>query len=122
MPGLDILVATGADFALLRDGRPVASGTWDDVVRARAFHRTGGGGLHLGFELRDGSTFVGHEDAPGWDDLLDAAESALPGMPPRARWLPALTGSTTDDAIVVYERDARNGEASPTRRVGGVGQ
>jgi hypothetical protein len=43
-------------------------------------------------------------------------------MPPRARWLPALTGSTTDDAIVVYERDARNGEASPTRRVGGVGQ
>ena len=34
-PGMDILVATSADFALLRGGRPRASGLWEDVVQAR---------------------------------------------------------------------------------------
>ena len=80
---MEILVATSGDFALLRDGRPVASGTWGDVAHAQADTRAGT--MHLTLRLRDGATFVARDDMPGWDDLLDAAESAL-DLPRRHLW------------------------------------
>jgi hypothetical protein len=105
MRGTSILVATSADFAALRGGRPVASGAWDDVVRARAYrHPAPGGAVHLALRLRDGSEFVADEDSPGWDDLVDAAASALPGMPgPRAWWPPGADGAVE---VAVFERPA----------------
>jgi hypothetical protein len=77
---IDILVATSADFALLRNGRPVASGMWDDVVEAHASQQDllGMESVQLVLRLHDGSEFVARDEAPGWDDLLDAAERALP--------------------------------------------
>lgn len=108
MPGPDILVATSADFALLRNGRPVASGTWDDVVQARAY-RDGTGAsapAALALRLRDGSDFVGREDAPGWDDFVDAAQSALPGMPPQRAWWEAggSPGGAPDGKVLFRRR------------------
>jgi hypothetical protein len=107
-PGPDILVATSADFALLRGGRPVAGGAWDDVVAARAY-RDGAGGsgaVCLALRLRRGAEFVGRDDAPGWDDFVDAAESALPGMGRRAGWWPAAADGGPAAAVVLFERGA----------------
>ena len=106
-----MLVATSADFALLRDGRPVASGAWDDVVGARAYRRGGAGpgAVHLALALRDGSEFVGHEDAPGWDDFLDAAEAALAELPARRTWWPAVADPGAAGAEVVLLARGRRG-------------
>jgi len=103
---MEILVATSHDFALLRDGRPVASGAWDDVRRASAGPRAGLplGTLCLVLELRDGTTFVARDDAPGWDDLLDAAESALPDLPPRRRWWAQAQAADADHPVVLLAR------------------
>lgn len=105
-----MLVATSADFALLRDGRPVASGAWADVVGARAYRPRGAGpgAVHLALALGDGSEFVGHEDAPGWDDFLDAAEAALPDLPSRRTWWPAVADPTAAGAdVVLFGRGGR---------------
>jgi len=89
----DMLMATAEDFALLRGSRPRGAGRWDDVIRARAFKadEVTTDLICLELALRDGTTFLAHEEAPGWDDFLDAAEAALPGMVPRAVWYPAVT-------------------------------
>lgn len=79
---LDMLMATAADFALLRRGRPVASGRWDDVREVRV-ERDGAnafGPVRLHLRLADGSEFVASDDAPGWDDFVEAATSALPEL------------------------------------------
>ena len=106
---MEILVATSHDFALLRDGRPVASGAWDDVRRASAGPRAGlpADTLCLVLTLRDGTTFVARDDAPGWDDLLDAAESALPGLPRRHLWWAEAQAADADHPVVLYERRER---------------
>lgn len=105
MRGTSILVSTSADFAALRGGRPVASGAWDDVVRARAYRDPApAGAVHLTLLLRDGSEFVADEDSPGWDDLVDAAASALPGMPGPRAWWPSAADAPA--AVTLFERGA----------------
>lgn len=81
---MELLVATAVDFALLRGGRPVAGGRWDDVTAVLA--RRAGGDVAIEVRFRDGRTVAAHDGMPGWDDLLDAAEGALPGMVPRGAW------------------------------------
>ena len=101
---MDILVATTHDFALLRDGRPVASGAWDDVLRAHA--SAAAGTVRLALALRGGAEFVACDDAPGWDDFVEAAESALPGMRRAREWAPALAGGGPA-TLEVFARGAR---------------
>ena len=101
---MDILVATSHDFALLRDGHPVGSGAWDDVLHARASAAPGVVRLALG--LRGGAEFVARDDAPGWDDFVEAAESALPGMRPARELLPALADGG-GGGVDVFARGAR---------------
>lgn len=100
---LDMLMATAADFALLRRGRPVASGRWDDVHEVRA-ERAGNNAfdpVRLQLRLTDGSVFVASDDAPGWDDFVDAAASALPDLPPADAWFIDAAGQQSN---VVFER------------------
>jgi hypothetical protein len=108
MRGVEILVATSADFAILRGGRPVAGGAWDDVVAARAYRDDGAGGaVCLALRLRGGAEFVGRDDAPGWDDFADAAESALPGMARRAAWWAEVAGGPpAPGGVPLFERGA----------------
>ena len=89
----EILVATSADVSLLRGARPVASGSWDDVVSVRAYKHDAitTDVVYLALTMRDGSEFLAHEEAPGWEDFLEAAETALPEFPPVGTWLPKLT-------------------------------
>ncbi|MDF1501830.1 hypothetical protein [Roseisolibacter sp. H3M3-2] len=103
---MEILVATSADFARLSGGRPVASGAWDDVVQARALTAASGFGVGLALRLRGGGEFVARDDAPGWDEFLDAAESALPGMQPRDGWQRVLAEAAGGPSAVVFERGA----------------
>lgn len=102
---MEILVATSGDFALLRDGRPVASGVWDDVVRAHADTRAGT--VCLTLRLRDGAAFVARDDMPGWDDLLDAAESAL-DLPRRQLWWADALAADAAHPLALF---ARGGDA-----------
>jgi hypothetical protein len=108
MRGIDMLVATSADFAVLRDGRPVAGGAWGDVVEARASVRARNGALALALRLRGGAELVVDDGAPGWDDLVEQAAAALPGMPAPHAWWPA--GPPAPDAEVVLF-DRRGGAA-----------
>lgn len=98
----ELLVATEFDFSRLRGTRPVAAGQWDDVVRAEAERAGGVVALHLA--LRGGKTFTAHDDAPGWDDLLEHAESALPGFPRERAWRPQLEAAV--GAVLIYTRPA----------------
>ena len=88
----EVLVATSADFSLVRGTQPVAAGYWDDVVSARAFQHDEFTTdlVYLVLTMRDGSEFIAHEDAPGWEEFLEAAERALPAFPPAAEWLPKI--------------------------------
>lgn len=111
MRGIDVLVATAADFARLRDGRPVASGAWDDVVQARAGAAVGRapGAVRLVLRLRDGAECETHDDAPGWDDRVEAAADALPGLPAWPRWWPpgAPPGPADRDVTLFTDGPAR---------------
>jgi hypothetical protein len=96
----ELLVATEFDFSRLRGTRPVAAGQWDDVLRVDAERE--GVVVTLRLSLRDGTTFTAHDDAPGWDDLLEDAESALPAFPGARDWMPQLNGTT--GVLTIYER------------------
>jgi hypothetical protein len=58
------------------------------------------GAVRLALRLRDGRAFVASDDAPGWDDFVDAAESALPGLPRRAAWWPAAAAGAAAPALL----------------------
>lgn len=104
---MDILVATAHDFALLHKGQPIASGVWDDVLGAHVVALAASAGVvALRLALRDGTEFRARDDAPGWDDFLDAAESALPGMRARREWEPALHEAAPGTPMSVFARDA----------------
>ena len=75
----ELLVATDLDFSRLQGTRPVAAGQWEDVVRAAAERE--GFVITLRLTLTNGKAFIAHDDAPGWDDLVEHAEDALPGFP-----------------------------------------
>lgn len=96
----ELLVATEYDFSRLRGTRPVAAGQWDDVQQAIA--QRIGAVVTLRFTLRDGRTFEAHDDAPGWDDLLEHAERALIGFPSAAELMDRVPASAL--AVTVYER------------------
>ncbi len=103
---MDMLVATAHDFALLRRGRPVASGRWDDVQEAHATADDApGGALCLVLRLR-GAAFRASDDAPGWDDFVEAAEAALPGMRPRRAWESEVRHGAPGQAVAVFARGA----------------
>jgi hypothetical protein len=107
---MDLLVSTAHDFALVRRGRPVASGRWDTV---RAAHATvdatadapPGGAVCLVLHL-DGTEFRARDDAPGWDDFVEAAEAALAGMRPRGDWEATAARAAPGQRVSVYERGA----------------
>lgn len=98
----ELLVATEFDFSRLRGTRPVAAGQWDDVLRADAERE--GVVITLRLAMRSGKTFTAHDDAPGWDDLLEHAESALPGFPRARDWMARLDG--LPGPLSIYERTA----------------
>ncbi len=79
----ELLVATDVDFSLLKGTRPIASGQWEDVVRAEAQQE--GFTITLRLQLKNGKTFTAHDDAPGWDDLIEHGKEqmvwALAGQP-----------------------------------------
>jgi hypothetical protein len=88
----EMLVVTSADFSLVRGTQPVAAGYWDDVISVRAFKRDEftTDVVYLALTMRDGSEFLANEDAPGWEEFLEAAERTLPKFPRAAEWLPKL--------------------------------
>lgn len=99
---MDILVVTPSDFALVRRGRPVAAGRWHDV---RAAHATvaGPAGDSLCVVLRlPAGAFHACDHAPGWDEFLEAAEAALPGMRPRTEWERELRSGAPGHEVPVY--------------------
>jgi hypothetical protein len=100
-----MLVATSFDFSVLRGMRPVAAGNWEDVVRVHAFRKDedSRNALHLRLTMRDGKQFIAHEDAPGWEDFLAAAEDALAGFPALAEWVAQLDVNATHGGdVVIY--------------------
>ena len=92
MSRAEILVATSTDFTLLRGERAVAVGAWDDVAVVRAFKHDEitTDLIYLALTMRDGSEFLAHEDTPGWQDFIEAAEGALPGFPRVSEWMPQV--------------------------------
>jgi hypothetical protein len=106
---LDMLMATAADFALLRRGRPIASGRWDDVREVRA-ERDGENAfepVRLHLNLADVSVFVASDDAPGWDDFVDAATSALPNLPPPNAWFTEVAGKQANVLLALPHASER---------------
>jgi len=105
----EIIIATDHDFAVLRGARPIASARWDAVRRIRAYKRDelATDLVSLDVELRDGTTWFVHEDTPGWDDFLEAAERALPGMRSFRSWFPEVAQPPFARCEqVIFERDA----------------
>lgn len=96
----ELLVATDFDFSRLRGTRPVAAGQWEDVQRAEAERE--GFVITLRLLLRSGKTFTAHDDAPGWDDLIEHAEDALTGFPGTTALADKLNG--TKGPVTVYSR------------------
>ena len=104
-----MIVASGEDFAVMRGTRPVGSARWDDVVRVRAYKRDDltVDTICLDIEVRDGGRWSLNEEAPGWEDFLEAAERALPGMRPFATWFASVSRPPfAASEMVVFERDA----------------
>ena len=103
----EMIVATDHDFAILRGGRPVASARWDDVVRLRAYKRDGFTTdlVCLNVELQSGTTLLVHEEMPGWEDVIEAAERALPGMKEFRSWFPEVVKPAfARNEQVIFER------------------
>jgi len=103
----DRIVVVGAGFGVWQAGRHVASARWSDVMRMRAATRDEAttGRVYVTLVLRDGMEVVVHEGLPGYQSFLAAAETALPGMRPRAAWLAAVqepAGAT--DETLLFER------------------
>jgi len=96
----ELLVATDLDFSRLRGTRPVAAGQWEDVQRAEVERE--GFGITLRLQLRGGKTFTAHDDAPGWDDLIEHAEDALSGFPGIRALADTLNGAT--GPVTIYTR------------------
>jgi len=100
-----VLVASG--FGVWQAGRHIASGRWGDIVRVRAFRPTdpAAGSVTIDLALRGGTEVTITPAIPGYDAFLRAAETALPGMRPRAKWGEAAKPlSATREEIVVFER------------------
>lgn len=96
----ELLVATDVDFSLLKGTRPIASGQWEDVVRAELQRE--GFVITLRLQLKNGKTFTAHDDAPGWDDLIDHGADVLDGFP-SVRELPGVLDGVTGP-VTVYPR------------------
>lgn len=96
----ELLVATDVDFSLLKGTRPIASGQWEDVVRAEVQRE--GFTITLRLQLSNGKTFTAHDDAPGWDDLIEHGEDVLEGFPSQAELTQLLQGAS--GAVTVYPR------------------
>ena len=93
MQNPEVVVATAADFALLRGARLVATGLWTDVAAVRAWKRDEitTDQICVVLTLSGGGEFVVHEDVIGWEDFLEAAERALPGMRRFREWFPEVS-------------------------------
>lgn len=96
----ELLVATDLDFSRLRGTRPVAAGQWDDVERAEVERE--GFVITLRLLLTGGKTFTAHDDAPGWDDLIEHGEDMLSGFPSVRAIADALDGVT--GPVTIYTR------------------
>jgi hypothetical protein len=101
------IVATSASFSVLRDGWPLAPVIWDDVMQVRAYKRDEltTDLICLDVVLRDWSTWCVHEELPGWDEFLEVAEVALPGMRRRRSWYPDVgKPAFTRNETVIFDR------------------
>jgi hypothetical protein len=105
----ELIIATSHDFAIVRGERTLRAARWEDVVRVCAYKRDEltTDLICLDVVLRDASTWFLHEEAPGWEDFLHAAERALPGMRPFQAWFaevsqPAFARNET----LLFERGA----------------
>lgn len=96
----ELLVATDVDFSLLRGTRPIASGQWEDVQRIEAQRE--GFVVTLRFTMTKGKPFTAHDDAPGWDDLIEHAEDVLDGFPSQSELSTLL--ESANGAVTVYPR------------------
>ena len=62
----------------------------------------------VALRLRDGTEVLVHEELPGFESFLSAAESKLRGMQPRSVWWPAIAQSASaPNGAVIFERDTR---------------
>ena len=88
----DRIVIVGTGFGVWDGGRHRASARWSDVSRVRAFKQDEAKSdlVCVAVGLRDGSEILVHEEVPGFEPFLAAAESRLPGMQRRSAWLPAV--------------------------------
>ena len=108
MHATDRVVLVGTGFGVWREGRHQASARWTDVVRARAFKRDQltTDLICVAFGLRDGSEILVHEELPGFEQFLVAAEVKLPGMQPRSAWWEVVAKPAfAPNETVVFERD-----------------
>jgi hypothetical protein len=84
----DRIVLAGTGFGVWEGGRHLASTRWADVSRVRALKHDAltTDLICVAVSLRDGNEILVHEEVPGFDAFLAAAETRLSGMQPRSAW------------------------------------
>ena len=96
-------------FGVWQDGHHLASARWTDVMRVRTLGRESEltGRLRIVLHLRDGSEVLVHEELPGFELFLAAAEAKLEGLQRPGTWTAAIQPAVTRNETVLFERDAR---------------
>jgi hypothetical protein len=84
----ETIIVSETDFAAMKGDRVIASGSWDDVEEVRAYKRdeVTTDLICVEMRMRDGTGWLAHEEAPGWDEFLEMAERTLPAIEPRRSW------------------------------------
>ena len=106
----DRVVIAGSGFGVWFRGKHQASARWSDVARVRAFRRVEAPHrrIFVGLMLKSGIEVFVHEDVPGYQSFLGAAEAALRGMVPRAKWIAEMQHPSADGLeTVLYQRGPR---------------
>jgi hypothetical protein len=58
--------------------------------------------------MRDGTGWLAHEEAPGWDEFLEMAERTLPDIEPRRSWEPEIVNPAFKrNERVIFRRRSR---------------
>jgi hypothetical protein len=63
--------------------------------------------MYVTLGLRDGTEILVHEQLPGFERFLAAAESHLPGMQRQATWRAAGVQPSVTNETVLFERQTR---------------
>ena len=107
MHSTDRVVLAGTGFGVWQGGRHLASARWADVARVCAFRHDGptSDGMVVALRLRDGTEILVHQELPGFEAFLVAAEARLPGISRRSAWWSAvLQPAAVRNEVLLFER------------------